>query len=160
MPARTALKPKRLADAADPLRAWRRAFGCLRRTGAAVPADARPRAEREPSPTAADIANEICHALRADFEDFGLIDPCFSPTKIWAAPVGALRSRRDSAYGPVKHELSQSSLPSVGDQVPIPTPEQIDATVGGEIWERRVRIGASPFAADVTIKLDPPRFFG
>jgi hypothetical protein len=99
---------------------------------------------------------------RAGLKDFGLIDLPFPLRKMWVAPVGTLRSRRDSASGTVKYELSRgvSAFPSVGDQVLIPTPEQIDAIVGGKDSEKRVRIGASPLAADAAIKVDPDKLFG
>ncbi len=99
---------------------------------------------------------------RSGFKDFGLIDLPFPLRKMFVTPVGTLCSRRDRASGAVKYELTRGvvSFPSVGDQVLVPTPEQIEAIVGARESDRRVRIGASPLAANAAILVDPDKLFG
>ncbi|HET7313047.1 ATP-binding protein, partial [Salinisphaera sp.] len=69
-----------------------------------------------------------------------------------------------------KHRLSGTTslrlergviaFPSVGDQVLIPTPDQITAIVGATDEDRRVQIGESPAAANAPIMVDPDKIFG
>jgi uncharacterized protein len=99
---------------------------------------------------------------RAGLKDFGLIDLPFPLRKMAVTPVGTLGTRRDRTTGKVEFELSRGvvSFPSVGDQVLVPTQEQIESIVGGKASDRRVRIGASPLAANAAIKVDPDKLFG
>lgn len=99
---------------------------------------------------------------RSGFKDFGLIDLPFPLRKMVVTPVGTLGSRRDRKTRNVEFELSRGvvSFPSVGDQVLVPTQEQIESIVGGKSSDRRVRIGASPLAANAAIKVDPDKLFG
>ncbi len=99
---------------------------------------------------------------RSGLKDFALIDLPFPLRKMVVTPVGTLGSRRDRQTGNVEFELSRGviSFPSVGDQVLVPTPEQVEAIVGGKTSDRRVRIGASPMAANAAIKVDPDKLFG
>lgn len=52
------------------------------------------------------------------------------------------------------------AFPSVGDQVLMPTPEQIEAIVGARESDRKVRIGSSPMASNAPIMVDPDKLFG
>lgn len=99
---------------------------------------------------------------RSGFKDFGLIDLPFPLRKMSVSPVGTLTSRRDRASGTTKYELSRgvSAFPSVGDQVLMPTPEQVEAIVGAKDTDKRVRIGSSPMASNVAIMVDPDKLFG
>jgi hypothetical protein len=99
---------------------------------------------------------------RSGFKDFGLIDLPFPLRKMSVTPVGTLTSRRDRISGTAKYELSRGvvAFPSVGDQVLIPTSEQVDAIVGANDSDRRVRIGVSPMAASASIMVDPDKLFG
>lgn len=99
---------------------------------------------------------------RAGLKDFGLIDLPFPLRKMSVSPVGTLTSRPDRALGTTKYELSRGvvAFPSVGDQVLIPTPEQVEAIVGGKDSDKRVRIGASPMASNASIVVDPDKLFG
>ncbi len=99
---------------------------------------------------------------RTGFKDFGLVDLPFPLRKMSVCPVGTLTSYRDRTTGATKYELSRGvvAFPSVGDQVLIPIPEQIAAIVGSKDNERRVRIGASPMAANAAIMVDPDKLFG
>ena len=100
---------------------------------------------------------------RSGLKDVGLIDLPFPLRKMAISPVGTLTTRRDRtiAIG-VRYELSRgvSAFPSVGDQVLLPTPEQIEAIVGAKETDRRVRIGASPMASNAAIMVDPDKLFG
>ena len=99
---------------------------------------------------------------RAGLKDFGLIDLPFPLRKMSLSPVGTLTSRRDRASGMTKYELSRGvvAFPSVGDQVLIPTPSQVEAIVGARDDDRRVRIGSSPMASNAAIMVDPDKLFG
>jgi len=99
---------------------------------------------------------------RSGFKDFGLIDLPFPLRKMSVSPVGTLTSRRDRASGATKYELSRgvSAFPSVGDQVLMPTPEQVEAIVGAKDTDKRVRIGSSPMASNAAIMVDPDKLFG
>lgn len=99
---------------------------------------------------------------RAGLKDFGLIDLPFPLRKMSLSPVGTLTSRRDRASGLTKYELSRGvvAFPSVGDQVLIPTPPQVEAIVGARDDDKRVRIGSSPMASNAAIMVDPDKLFG
>src|SRR5580698_1540066 len=68
---------------------------------------------------------------RSGLKDFGLIDLPFPLRKMSVSPVGTLTCRRDRTTGATKYELSRGviAFPSVGDQVLLPTSEQIAAIV-------------------------------
>lgn len=95
-------------------------------------------------------------------KDLGLVDLPFPMRKLSVSPIGTLTTRRDWATGGNTHELSRGVLafPSVGDQVLIPTPEQVEAIVGANEHGRRVWIGTSPQAAEAKILVDPDKIFG
>jgi len=99
---------------------------------------------------------------RSGLKDFGLIDLPFPLRKMTVTPVGTLTSWRDRKTGIPKYELSRGvvAFPSVGDQVLVPTEEQIEAIVGAKQSDKRVRIGASPMAANAAIMVDPDKLFG
>lgn len=95
-------------------------------------------------------------------KDFGLVDLPFPLRKMSLSPIGTLTVRRDRRQGISTYELSRgvAAFPSVGDQILIPTPEQVAAIVGNRDKDRRVRIGSSPLAADAPIMVDPDKIFG
>ena len=99
---------------------------------------------------------------RSGFRDFGLIDLPFPLRKLSVSPVGTLTARRGRGAASDLFELSRgvSAFPSVGDQVLVPTPAQIEAIVGARAQDRRVRIGRSPLAANATVMVDPDKLFG
>lgn len=82
-------------------------------------------------------------------------------SKLSVSPFGSLSSRRDRASKQIIYELSRgvAAFPSVGDQVLIPTPEQVEAIVGAKESDRRVRIGTSALASSTEIKVDPDKLF-
>jgi DNA helicase HerA-like ATPase len=94
--------------------------------------------------------------------NFGLIDLPFPLRKMSVSPLGTLTSNRIKATGTIVHELSRGvvAFPSVGDQVLIPTPEQVAAIVGANDTGRHVRIGTSPMAAETPVLVDPDKIFG
>lgn len=99
---------------------------------------------------------------RSGLKDFGLIDLPFPLRKMSVSPIGTLTSRRDRATGTTKYELSRGvvAFPSVGDQVLIPIPEQVEAIVGGKGSDKKVRIGASPMASKAAVMVNPDKLFG
>ncbi|GAB4065043.1 DUF87 domain-containing protein [Ancylobacter sonchi] len=99
---------------------------------------------------------------RSGLKDFGLIDLPFPLRKMALTPIGTLTVRRDRRAGTSVYDLSRGvvAFPSVGDQILIPTPEQIAAIVGAKDRDRRVRIGSSPLAANTSIMVDPDKIFG
>lgn len=99
---------------------------------------------------------------RSGLKDFGLIDLPFPLRKMSISPVGTLTTRRDRASEKTIYELSRGvvAFPSVGDQVLMPTPEQIEAVVGAKESDKRVKLGTSPIAANANIMVDPDKIFG
>ncbi len=99
---------------------------------------------------------------RSGFKDFGLIDLPFPLRKMKVSPVGTLTSRRDRTSGAMKFELTRGvvAFPSVGDQVLMPAPEQVEAIVGAKESDKRVWIGTSPLASNIKIMVDPDKLFG
>jgi len=99
---------------------------------------------------------------RSGLKDFGLIDLPFPLRKMLVSPVGTLTSKRDRETGATKYDLSRGvvAFPSVGDQVLMPTPEQVEAIVGSNDTDRRVRLGVSPMASSAAIMVDPDKLFG
>jgi DNA helicase HerA-like ATPase len=99
---------------------------------------------------------------RPGLKDFGLIDLPFPLRKMSVSPVGTLTSTRDSDSSETRYKLSRGvvAFPSVGDQVLIPTPEQVGAIVGAKEDDRRVQIGVSPMASSAPIMVDPDKLFG
>ncbi len=99
---------------------------------------------------------------RSGLKDFGLIDLPFPLRKMAVSPIGTLTTGKDRRTGAVKHELSRGvvAFPSVGDQVLMPTPDQIQAIVGARDEDRRVKIGTSTLAANAPIMVDPDKIFG
>lgn len=97
---------------------------------------------------------------RSGFKDFGLIDLPFPLRKMSVSPVGTLTSRRD--HDRTKYELARGvvAFPSVGDQVLIPTPEQVEAIVGATDSDKRVRLGTSAMASNAPIMVNPDKLFG
>lgn len=99
---------------------------------------------------------------RSGLKDFGLVDLPFPLRKMALTPIGTLSVRRERRRSKSLYELSRGvvAFPSVGDQVLIPTSEQISAIVGAKASDRRVRIGSSPLAANTAIMVDPDKIFG
>ncbi|OPY65053.1 MAG: AAA-like domain protein [Syntrophorhabdaceae bacterium PtaU1.Bin034] len=99
---------------------------------------------------------------RSGLKDFGLIDLPFPLRKMSVSPVGTLTMQREPVSGAPMYELSRGVLafPSVGDQVLMPSIEQVEAIVGAKQSDRRVRLGASPLTANASIMVDPDKLFG
>jgi uncharacterized protein len=94
--------------------------------------------------------------------DFGLIDLPFPLRRMFVTPVGTLTHYRKQPDGHTRYELKRGVLafPSVGDQVLIPTAEQVEAIVGSKDADRRVKLGTSPMASNAPIMVDPDKIFG
>lgn len=99
---------------------------------------------------------------RSGLKDFGLIDLPFPLRKMSVSPVGTLTVVRGMAGAGMRYQLARGVLayPSVGDQVLMPTAEQVEAIVGANDADRRVRIGVSPLASNAAIQVDPDKLFG
>jgi len=94
--------------------------------------------------------------------DLDLIDLPYPARRMAVTPVGTLRSSTDRSNGKLVHELSRGVLafPSVGDQVLMPTADQVAAIAGAKDKDRRVKIGTSPMANDTPVMVDPNKMFG
>jgi hypothetical protein len=94
--------------------------------------------------------------------DLDLIDLPYPARRMAVTPVGTLRSSTDRTSGKLIHELSRGILafPSVGDQVLMPTADQVAAIAGANDKDRRVKIGTSPMANDTPVMVDPNKMFG
>lgn len=98
----------------------------------------------------------------ASGDNSDLLDLPFPLRKMSVSPVGTLTVQRLSGQGKSKYELQRGivAFPSVGDQVLMPTTEQVEAIVGGKTSDRRVRIGTSPLSSSAPIMVDPDKLFG
>lgn len=94
--------------------------------------------------------------------DLDLIDLPYPARRMSVTPVGTLRSSIDRITRKLNHELSRGVLafPSVGDQVLMPTADQVAAIAGANDSDRRVKIGTSPMANDTPVMVDPNKMFG
>lgn len=94
--------------------------------------------------------------------ELGLVDLPFPHRRMVINPIGTLVNRRGAESGRTALTLERGvvAFPSVGDQVLIPTPEQVAAIVGAQDESRRVQIGTSPMGADTPIMVDPDKLFG
>lgn len=95
---------------------------------------------------------------RSGLKDFGLIDLPFPLRKMSVSPVGTLVKELEGN----KFSLSRGviAFPSVGDQVLIPTSEQIEAIVGSRDSDKKIKIGTSPMSSGAEIMVDPDKLFG
>ncbi|WP_306391586.1 ATP-binding protein [Telluria beijingensis] len=93
--------------------------------------------------------------------DLGLVDLPHPIRRMKISPLGTLATERNASNGEVQYCLRRgvSSFPSVGDQVLIPTSQQIGAIVGVSEPGRSVKIGTSPAGA-CDILVDPNKLFG
>jgi len=99
---------------------------------------------------------------RTGYKDFGLIDLPFPLRQMVVTPVGTLTIQRSDPLTVPSFELRRGvvAFPSVGDQVLLPTLDQIAAIVGARDSDKRVRIGVSPMANNAVINVDPDKIFG
>jgi hypothetical protein len=97
---------------------------------------------------------------RRGMQDFGLIDLPYPLRKMSLNPLGTLRkeTNHDGKEG-FSFRRGAEVLPSVGDNVLIPTQEQLRSIVesGKNRW---VKIGTSPLAGNADVRIDPDRLFG
>ncbi len=98
---------------------------------------------------------------RVGMKDFGLIDLPFPLRRLKLTPVGTLvAEKRGSVEATLKLNRGVSILPSVGDTVLIPTPEQLRAIIERQGADARVAVGTAPLAAGATVTVDPDKLFG
>jgi len=101
---------------------------------------------------------------RQGLKDYGLIDLPFPLRKLSLTPLGTLVARRDnqdSDVGLYELERGIRAFPSVGDTAQLPTNAQLRAIVeASSESDKRVRIGASPNAAQSSVTVDPDKLFG
>lgn len=97
---------------------------------------------------------------RQGLKDFGLVDLPYPLRKLSLNPVGSLH-KKISDEGKDNYSFSRGveSFPSVGDNVILPTQEQLRSIVeSGD--NRRVKIGTSLLAGNADVCVDPDRLFG
>ncbi|WP_420447253.1 ATP-binding protein [Candidatus Palauibacter sp.] len=94
---------------------------------------------------------------RRGMQDFGLVDLPYPLRRLRLNPLGTLRAGEyEEAH---VFRRGADLLPSVGTAVVLPTETQLRSIVeSGE--RRRVKIGTSPLAGDVEVRVDPNRLFG
>jgi uncharacterized protein len=97
---------------------------------------------------------------RRGMQDFGLVDLPYPLRKMSLNPLGTLRKDVDTQGEESYHfRRGADTLPSVGDNVLLPTQAQLLAIVeSGE--KKRVQIGTSPLAGNARVLVDPNRLFG
>jgi len=93
---------------------------------------------------------------RKGYKDFDLIDLPFPLRKISLTPIGTLKE----SSGAYEIERGVYSYPSVGDNVIIPSQEQLKAIVQNKDKNAKIKIGTSPLAANATVYVDPDKLFG
>jgi hypothetical protein len=91
----------------------------------------------------------------------GIIDLPFPTRLLTAIPFGTL-CREDAPPRKISYRLERGVpvLPSVGDPVLLPTPEQLRCVVEAEEKDRLIELGTAPFAGDATVWVHPDRIFG
>ncbi|MCA3185094.1 MAG: ATP-binding protein [Cupriavidus sp.] len=91
----------------------------------------------------------------------GIIDLPFPARLLTAIPFGTL-TREDGPGRKFSYKLERGVpvLPSVGDPVVLPTPDQLRCIVEAEEKDRIVELGVAPFAGDATVWIHPDRIFG
>jgi hypothetical protein len=97
---------------------------------------------------------------RRGMADFGLVDLPYPLRKLSLNPVGTLR-KKVNQEGKESYRFKQGveAFPSVGDNVLMPTQDQLRSIVeSGQ--NRRVKIGTSPLAESAEVYVDPDRLFG
>lgn len=94
---------------------------------------------------------------RKGYKDFDLIDLPFPLRKISLAPIGTLKEESNRVY---EIERGVYSYPSVGDNVIIPSQEQLKAIVQNKDKNAKIMIGTSPLAANAPVYVDPNKLFG
>jgi len=97
---------------------------------------------------------------RRGMRDFGLVDLPYPLRKMSLNPLGTLRKKIVSDKKEIyRFRRGADSFPSVGDNVLLPTHDQLRSIVeSGE--NRRVKIGTSPLAGNAEVSIDPDRLFG
>ena len=93
---------------------------------------------------------------RKGYKDFDLVDLPFPLRKLSISPVGILK---ESEYG-YEIERGVHSYPSVGDNVAIPSNDQLKAIVQNKDENAKILIGKSPMTADAQIFINPDKLFG
>ncbi|HIP34215.1 MAG TPA: ATP-binding protein [Bacteroidia bacterium] len=93
---------------------------------------------------------------RKGYKDFDLIDLPFPLRKISLAPIGTLKGS-NKVY---EIERGVYSYPSVGDNVIIPSQEQLKAIIQNKDKNAKIKIGTSPLAANAPVYVDPDKLFG
>lgn len=97
---------------------------------------------------------------RKGLQDFGLVDLPYPLRKMSLNPVGILIKDITSKDREIfKFSRGAYSFPSVGDQVLLPTKQQLYAIIeSGE--NKQVKIGTSPLADNADVFVSPDRLFG
>lgn len=92
---------------------------------------------------------------RKGFHDYGLVDLPFPLRRMRVNPLGVLKG----VGSKIEFRRGVYGFPSVGEPVIIPTDKQLKAIIeSGE--GRRIKIGTSPLAANIEIRVDPDKLFG
>lgn len=97
---------------------------------------------------------------RRGMQDFGLVDLPYPLRKMSLNPLGTLVERNnDNPDEQYRFRRGADTLPTVGDNVLLPTQDQLRAIVESA-EKKRVQIGTSPLAGNARVFVDPNRLFG
>lgn len=112
-----------------------------------------------------DCSQLVCQVTWAELSDQGHYGPKgdktfvalpFASRLLSLSPLGMLSKTDEGQY---KFSRGADSLPAIGEQVLLPTVDQVKAIVtSGD--NLRVKIGTSPLAENADVKVDPDRLFG
>jgi len=89
----------------------------------------------------------------------GILDLPFPQRRMVIAPVGTLALERHETEA-FRMERGVAVFPSVGDDVLVPTREQLRAIVEPTGADRRVHLGQALLAAGARVSIDPDKLFG
>lgn len=112
-----------------------------------------------------DCSQLVCQVTWAELSDHGQYMPQgdrnfitlpFARRLLSLSPLGMLSKTENRKY---RFSRGADSLPAIGEQVLLPTVEQVKAIVASGD-NLRVRIGTSPLAEGADVRVDPDRLFG
>jgi len=92
--------------------------------------------------------------------EIGLVDLPFAVRRMEVTPVGTLRAKHAASGPTYLMERGVALFPSVGDQVALPSREQLRAIVEPDSEHAKIELGTALLAAGARVMVSPDRLFG